>query len=52
MAGNRASVHTCQCGIEYNCIEALSDCNCDSSLPTPLADIGQYKKPNNNFYHF
>ncbi|XP_046448520.1 uncharacterized protein LOC124197226 isoform X1 [Daphnia pulex] len=39
-SGNRASVHTCQCGIEYNCIEALADCNCDSSLPTPLADIG------------
>ncbi|EFX76551.1 Cntnap2 protein [Daphnia pulex] len=39
-SGGKSNVHTCQCGIERNCVEDLAACNCDSSLPTPLTDIG------------
>lgn len=41
-SGGKSNVHTCQCGIERNCVEDLAACNCDSSLPTPLTDIGNY----------
>ncbi len=39
-SGGNNNVHTCQCGIERNCVEDLAVCNCDSCLPTPLSDIG------------
>ena len=46
-SGGNSNVHTCQCGIELDCVEDLV-CNCDSSLPTALADIGKGKGLVNN----
>ncbi len=40
-AGNNASVHTCQCGIDHNCAETTTTCNCDSTVPVPLTDSGK-----------
>ncbi|KZS16124.1 Uncharacterized protein APZ42_018233 [Daphnia magna] len=39
-AGSDASVHTCQCGIDGNCVDASLKCNCDSAAPIPLTDTG------------
>ncbi|KAI9561382.1 hypothetical protein GHT06_012339 [Daphnia sinensis] len=39
-AGSNSSVHTCQCGIVGNCVDALLKCNCDSAAPVPLTDKG------------
>ncbi|XP_032780852.2 uncharacterized protein LOC116919081 [Daphnia magna] len=39
-AGSDDSVHTCQCGIDGNCVEASLKCNCDSAAPIPLTDTG------------
>ena len=40
-AGSNASVHTCQCGIDHNCTESYTTCNCDSAVPIPLTDAGK-----------
>ncbi|XP_046451016.1 uncharacterized protein LOC124199278 [Daphnia pulex] len=39
-AGMNTDVHTCQCGIDGNCVEASTKCNCDSSAPVQLVDDG------------
>lgn len=39
-AGSDDSVHTCQCGIDGNCVDASLKCNCDSAAPIPLTDTG------------
>ncbi|XP_046645845.1 uncharacterized protein LOC124336186 [Daphnia pulicaria] len=39
-SGSNSSVHTCQCGIDHNCVEDYVKCNCDSTVPLLLADNG------------
>lgn len=39
-AGNNSSAHTCQCGLDRNCVDSLIKCNCDSLAPVALADDG------------
>jgi spore maturation protein CgeB len=39
-SGGNTDVHTCQCGIDQNCVEAFMKCNCDSNAPVELSDIG------------
>ena len=43
-AGSNNSIHTCQCGIDHNCIELYNFCNCDSAAPVPLNDSGKQVK--------
>nr|CAH0105711.1 unnamed protein product [Daphnia galeata] len=38
--GSDSSVHTCQCGIDGNCIDPNAKCNCDATLPIPQVDSG------------
>ena len=33
--------HTCQCGIDGNCVESFMKCNCDSAAPEQLVDSGK-----------
>jgi hypothetical protein len=40
-AGANTDVHTCQCGIDGNCVESFTKCNCDSAAPVQLADSGK-----------
>jgi len=37
---NSKNNHTCQCGIDGNCVEPVMKCNCDSTAPEQLADVG------------
>ncbi|XP_046648260.1 uncharacterized protein LOC124338218 isoform X1 [Daphnia pulicaria] len=39
-AGSDSSVHTCQCGIDGNCIDSIVKCNCDATVPLFLGDSG------------
>ncbi|XP_057373213.1 uncharacterized protein LOC130694064 [Daphnia carinata] len=39
-AGSNNSVHTCQCGIDGNCIDPAAKCNCDAAAPVQLSDDG------------
>ncbi|XP_057368213.1 uncharacterized protein LOC130689201 [Daphnia carinata] len=39
-SGNNKSMHTCQCGIDRNCVESHITCNCDSIFQKPLTDSG------------
>ncbi|EFX62126.1 hypothetical protein DAPPUDRAFT_19082, partial [Daphnia pulex] len=39
-AGANTNVHTCLCGIDGNCVESFTKCNCDSAAPEQLADSG------------
>jgi len=39
-AGSNQSVHTCQCGIDRNCVLSNLNCNCDTSAAAPLSDEG------------
>ena len=32
--------HTCQCGIDKNCVDSAFKCNCDSVAPIQLVDNG------------
>lgn len=41
-AGRNASVHTCQCGINHNCVDSSTKCNCDSAAPVLLYDNGEF----------
>ncbi len=47
-AGSNAA-HTCQCGIDHNCVDASVTCNCDVAAPVPLTDSGR-PKSNVNLY--
>ena len=40
-AGANTNNHTCQCGIDKNCVEPLMKCNCDSTVPEQLFDSGK-----------
>ncbi|XP_046645852.1 uncharacterized protein LOC124336192 [Daphnia pulicaria] len=37
---NAAGIHTCQCGIDGNCVDSIAKCNCDSVAPVQLVDNG------------
>ncbi|XP_046462614.1 uncharacterized protein LOC124208790 isoform X1 [Daphnia pulex] len=39
-SGNNTDTHTCQCGIDGNCVETPLTCNCDSAAPIQLSDDG------------
>jgi hypothetical protein len=39
-SGSNDSVHTCQCGIDRNCVDPSLECNCDSAAPVQLTDNG------------
>ncbi|KAK4011391.1 hypothetical protein OUZ56_020505 [Daphnia magna] len=39
-AGSNNSVHTCQCGIDGNCVDPAAKCNCDAAAPVQLTDDG------------
>lgn len=41
-SGADATAHTCQCGIDSNCIRPDLKCNCDANVAVSLSDIGQY----------
>ncbi|EFX63162.1 hypothetical protein DAPPUDRAFT_17597, partial [Daphnia pulex] len=38
--GGNTDVHTCQCGLDGNCVDPSVQCNCDSMAPVPLVDDG------------
>ena len=40
-AGSNSNVHTCQCGIDDNCVDSLTKCNCDALAPVNLLDEGK-----------
>ena len=40
-SGGSTNVHTCQCGIDNNCIDANLECNCDATAPLQLVDSGK-----------
>ncbi|XP_046645807.1 uncharacterized protein LOC124336159 [Daphnia pulicaria] len=37
---NTGGVHTCQCGIDANCVDSAVKCNCDTISPIQLVDDG------------
>ncbi|XP_046646354.1 uncharacterized protein LOC124336548 [Daphnia pulicaria] len=37
---NTDGVHTCQCGIDGNCVDPAAKCNCDALAPLQLVDDG------------
>ncbi|XP_046643658.1 uncharacterized protein LOC124328873 isoform X2 [Daphnia pulicaria] len=39
-SGDNTNIHTCQCGIDQNCVESTDKCNCDSAAPLQLFDSG------------
>jgi hypothetical protein len=46
-AGNKTNgIHTCQCGIDKNCVDSSLKCNCDQASQDELVDEGKFK------YHF
>ncbi len=45
-SGGSTETHTCQCGIDQNCVDATLECNCDATAPAQLADNGEF----NRFY--
>ena len=41
-AGNNTDgIHTCQCGIDGDCVNNSFKCNCDAAAPIPLVDDGK-----------
>lgn len=42
-SGDNTNIHTCQCGIDQNCVESTDKCNCDSAAPLQLFDSGKFK---------
>jgi hypothetical protein len=41
-AGNNTDgIHTCQCGIDGDCVGNSFKCNCDAAAPIPLVDDGK-----------
>ncbi|KAK4014936.1 hypothetical protein OUZ56_027449 [Daphnia magna] len=40
-SGGNTDVHTCQCGIDGNCVETFVKCNCDAAAPIQLSDDGK-----------
>ncbi|EFX87243.1 hypothetical protein DAPPUDRAFT_97326 [Daphnia pulex] len=38
--GGNTDVHTCQCGLDGNCVDPSTKCNCDSAAPVQLTDDG------------
>ncbi|XP_046460368.1 uncharacterized protein LOC124207112 isoform X2 [Daphnia pulex] len=40
-SGADATAHTCQCGIDGNCIRADLKCNCDANVAVSLSDNGE-----------
>ena len=45
---NKYNQHTCQCGIDNNCVDTKSKCNCDSLTFKQLTDKGIYHQLFNN----
>ena len=43
-SGNDETAHTCQCGIDVNCIRTDLKCNCDANVAVSLSDIGIFLK--------
>ncbi|KAK4011386.1 hypothetical protein OUZ56_020500 [Daphnia magna] len=43
-AGNNNRVHICQCGIDGNCVDPATKCNCDAAAPIQLSDEGVVTK--------
>ena len=39
-ANSNNNQHTCQCGIDKNCINSTKKCNCDAMAVVQLSDIG------------
>ncbi|XP_046454475.1 uncharacterized protein LOC124202220 [Daphnia pulex] len=39
-SGGNTDTHTCQCGIDANCVETYIKCNCDAAAPVQLSDDG------------
>ena len=37
---NETGIHTCQCGIDGNCVDPAVKCNCDTGAPVQLVDDG------------
>ncbi|XP_046645819.1 uncharacterized protein LOC124336165 [Daphnia pulicaria] len=37
---NTDGIHTCQCGIDGNCVDSAVKCNCDALAPLQLVDDG------------
>lgn len=42
-SGGNTDVHTCQCGIDGNCVETYVKCNCDAAAPIQLSDDGKFE---------
>lgn len=42
-SGGNTDNHTCQCGIDKNCVETYVKCNCDAAAPVQLSDDGKFK---------
>jgi len=40
-SGVNTNQHTCQCGIDKNCVDPSFKCNCDSVAALQLVDNGQ-----------
>ena len=41
-AGNNTDgIHTCQCGINGDCVDISLKCNCDAAAPIQLVDDGK-----------
>ena len=40
-AGANNNQHTCQCGIENNCVDRSQKCNCDAMEVVQLTDNGR-----------
>ena len=54
-AGNKTTSgnHTCQCGIDGNCVGNSFKCNCDAAAPIQLVDDGiNFKILNSCFISF
>lgn len=44
-SGSTEDVHTCDCGIQGNCVQDNLKCNCDSNVAVQLSDTGNsYRK--------
>lgn len=39
-SGGNTDAHTCQCGIDGNCVDVTVKCNCDATVPLQLVDSG------------
>jgi hypothetical protein len=48
---NTNGIHTCQCGIDGNCVDPALKCNCDAAAPVQLVDDGLIKITKPKWYH-